>query len=643
MRKYLIILSIFFLCGHVWAADGDIVYEPYQGMFKNPQYPDKECADQGTSDGSNNCVQDIITAFPSEMATIVFQHDGVSTYTDYDFTTNETIPGNLAIIMEPGARLAITTGDTVTISGDFQAVPSLQCIDGTGTGNVSFDIATDEPAGDTSANAPMVVYLEWWGADGDPTTDDHVAMEQATVALGNATYGGGGIIQLIRGRLYLFDDTVTNQKWQVLQGNTTPSHLGGWNKANDTSLQKGGIYINTNDWIEARGTIRRVNLYRKGLTGKEATAGSFAGTAIKITSGNHDVTIEDTVILGFAQAIISVDAGRGFFNRVYGDTIDGIDVSGSADVTRINDCHFYPWLTSHLGLGNANLQRAGTAFYFHAQVDWGIIHNSFSFGYETSVELHNVHGVTVSNHGADQDGTQNPASRGAYQISGTTDSGDLTKGNTITNSRGAGHAFGIWVSQTGDSQPHVFTGNTLWSMDNYGILLQGDVNATITGNNLWQASTGGTGIYINDAQAHVTITGNIFENWTTDIIDASSADVTISQNMAEDGPVWADRLGSWATTSQVRGTSGTIISGTATTDMFISAYIFADNANATTNYIAVQTPSGTTIAIDGYTHPASNYACASSLVKKSSTYAVVFNSSGADDQTTVVTWTIPLY
>ncbi|MBU2395708.1 MAG: hypothetical protein KKH70_20430, partial [Gammaproteobacteria bacterium] len=71
--------------------------------------------DQGAA-GSGESVKDIVDAVgATKNATMIFSHSGSGNTTTYSFGTSETIPTNIDVIVEAGARLAIATGVTLTI------------------------------------------------------------------------------------------------------------------------------------------------------------------------------------------------------------------------------------------------------------------------------------------------------------------------------------------------------------------------------------------------------------------------------------------------------------------------------------------------------------------------------------------------
>lgn len=83
-------------------------------------YPEPSAADQGaTSNGSLKYWVDLIG---SDEATVVFGHKGIDgSTTTYTFSTSITVPSNIRIVVEKGARLSTGSGKTITCNGVVSA------------------------------------------------------------------------------------------------------------------------------------------------------------------------------------------------------------------------------------------------------------------------------------------------------------------------------------------------------------------------------------------------------------------------------------------------------------------------------------------------------------------------------------------
>ena len=131
-------------------------------------YPDYLAADQGLTGGSNTIKHYVDLIGATNKATIYLRHNSGGANTDYVFGTDETIPSNITLNFEPGARLAIATGITVTINSSFNAGLN-QVFSCTGTGKVVF-----------GAGSVKEVYSEWWGLN---ATDNSTTFEKVIFAL----------------------------------------------------------------------------------------------------------------------------------------------------------------------------------------------------------------------------------------------------------------------------------------------------------------------------------------------------------------------------------------------------------------------------------------------------------------------------
>lgn len=157
-------------------------------MDKDSEYyfVDASASDQGAVDASYDSAKDLIDSIgTSKYATLVFSHSGGGNTTTYTFSTSETIPRNIDVIVENGARITVATGITLTVNGAIN-VPLLQWISLTGTGKVDFSGASVD-----------CVYPEWWGAARNGTTNDLSTFQAASASI------SAGTIKLLEGTYML--------------------------------------------------------------------------------------------------------------------------------------------------------------------------------------------------------------------------------------------------------------------------------------------------------------------------------------------------------------------------------------------------------------------------------------------------------
>ena len=137
---------------------------PYVKIYGagNMYFPDYTEADQGVT-GNGKSAKAYIDAIATEKATLVFRHNSGAATTTYTFSTDETIPSNINIVIEKGAILSIGSTKTLTINSSF-SVGRYQVFSGDGSVNFGFGVEA---------------YPEWWGALIDGTTDDTTAIQKA--------------------------------------------------------------------------------------------------------------------------------------------------------------------------------------------------------------------------------------------------------------------------------------------------------------------------------------------------------------------------------------------------------------------------------------------------------------------------------
>ncbi|WP_208451746.1 hypothetical protein, partial [Burkholderia anthina] len=107
------------------------------------------------------------------------------------------------------------------------------------------------------------------------------------------------------------------------------------------------------------------------------------------------------MILGFNQAIHSDGFERGKFERIFGDNINGIEVTNAFDSPDFDKIRFWPYVTYSPSASASAHVRAGNGFYIHDNVDEPNLSGCFAFGYANGYYFKNVSTVTATHCKAD--------------------------------------------------------------------------------------------------------------------------------------------------------------------------------------------------------------------------------------------------
>lgn len=187
-------------------------------------------------------------------------------------------------------------------------------------------------------------------------------------------------------------------------------------------------------------SISQCVLARKGLGAPWVASGStlqdkindiqskiLAYDGIALFSRGDDVKVQSVLILGFKQAFYSFYRGKQRLREVYGDCTNGIRMDLVYDVSYVDNCHFWNFLTagtngSTPGIANGrsstngwhNNQRQGCAFHFHCGGDWSKITNCFEYGYKWGFRISGASWATIQNCGADNQVGQNSSGQNVY-------------------------------------------------------------------------------------------------------------------------------------------------------------------------------------------------------------------------------------
>lgn len=206
---------------------------------------------------------------------------GPGTWTIDDDLTFASYP-NLFVHMAPGAIFSVSTGKTLTIysPANIIAQPNQQIFSGSGV--VAFSTGG-------------IIYPEWWGAKGDGSTDDSVALQAAFTSAVTSGYRSEIIFQP-RNYTYATALTIPYAQGMTLKGKGgyfTPSGSGYNTRVTTLSYTGAGVALTIGDGAQSQTGFRMEGIYLKGTS--SATGGIYLDTA-------GGVVLRDMTIGLFSQA-----------------------------------------------------------------------------------------------------------------------------------------------------------------------------------------------------------------------------------------------------------------------------------------------------------------------------------------------------
>ena len=402
------------------------------------------------------------------------------------------------------------------------------------------------------------VHVEDFGAVGNGTTNDATAFQNA---INHVAGLGGGTVHF--NKKHLIDSGITVKDYVTLKGplDGGPDELrgatadsvtvGGESNVVNYDQMAGQLIINSSATITFRdgAGLCGALVMRKGLnlpftpqTGSNPVftgLAAFAGDAL--TVGGAGTTFKYLLILGFNKAIQSQGFERIGIDNVRGDCTNGIDIGTCLDIAYIQNCHFWPYTTTHQDgseTGTNNLAqydgrqnlRGGIAYRFHTVGDWSKFTNCFSYGYYTGFTITNCNDVQLIGCGADYPSGTNEINNGTYDFTNTAQATYPTQATTTNTTNGytsvgfivngnshrtkligcqAAAQFLAYVVNTPDTNNKIakttFTDCSSWEIRSRHVFVRNGYTSYLNCSYTDSASLTETGIYIDSTADAATI------------------------------------------------------------------------------------------------------------------------------------------
>ncbi|MFH1428990.1 MAG: hypothetical protein ABIH39_04520 [Candidatus Margulisiibacteriota bacterium] len=207
-------------------------------------------ADQGVDDNLDS-VKDLVDEIGANPGVLYFGHTSGAAQTTYLFSTSETIPANITLVIDQGAVLAIDDASDVTIKGSVGA-KFYQIFDEQSTGSFLFGVYQDI----TDTGGVREVYPDWWGAAVDGATDDGPEIQKAIDSLSD----NGGIV-FLRAGVWKVDTQINVGRGRTIQGT-------GWSRSpwlTEMSVSD----LRSGTWIAQDSNITIFNIIYNGTVIKD--------------------------------------------------------------------------------------------------------------------------------------------------------------------------------------------------------------------------------------------------------------------------------------------------------------------------------------------------------------------------------------
>ena len=179
--------------------------------------------------------------------------------------------------------------------------------------------------------------------------------------------------------------------------------------------------------------------------------GSWSGTEADLTVSGDDVTVKNSMIVGFETGIYTGGAARVTLTDLKLDNMTSVWIDGSYDITRLHNVHCYPFAT----VGAHNLGYTDTNWTVRTygirlvDCDFPQLTNCFTYGYATAgIEISGSTISMLTNCSTDTAGQGSPF---AGFLINNAPSGRLSSYNMLTNCSAINSTHGFYMDATGGS------------------------------------------------------------------------------------------------------------------------------------------------------------------------------------------------
>jgi hypothetical protein len=309
-----------------------------------------------------------------------------------------------------------------------------------------------------------VMQVEDFGADPTGLTDSTAAFQAASDCGGEINFSGK---YRIDGDLYIRKNTSFVGDWlnpDIVGTSAIPAYQDAYSaiRLSETAtihLESGACF--------ADGIV-----YRQGMTFPVDGEDDYAGLAFKACGAG--VKLENILVMGFNKIFSSNGHQRHHLSRVYGDNVNGIEICGSPDIDRIEDCHMWPFAANTLLFPNPAVLRSGKAFYLHDVGDWTKLTNCFSYGYKIDYHLHNVNSCTLLNCSGDSNYPNAVAGSRGIMLTGT------STDTRLIGCQIASHEINYLLSANQGTHTQLI-GCNAWASSAHNYLVSNGGDVTVTG------------------------------------------------------------------------------------------------------------------------------------------------------------------